>query len=79
MLVLIIGGYHGIKRLPPGSWWQTAYLYFYLMIVTEFLNFFFNGGHTARTAQQLFLWAGLMTAVSNGVPHSNNRLPAAAS
>jgi len=67
MAVLLLDGYRGTKRLPPGSWWQTAYLYFYLMIVTEFLNFFFNGGHTALTAQQLFLWAGLMVAVSNGV------------
>ena len=71
MAVLMVEGYHGTKRLPPGSWWQTAYLYFYLMIVTEFLNFFFNGGHTSRTAQQLFLWAGLMTAVLNGARGTN--------
>lgn len=74
MLVLIVGGFRGCKRLPPGSWWQTAYLYFYLMVLTEFVNFFFNGGHTARTAQQLFLWAGLLSAVLNGVPRNDRFL-----
>lgn len=66
MAVLLWEGYRGTKKLPPGSWWQTAYLYFYLLILTESVNFFFNGGHTSLTAQQLFLWAGLMTAVLNG-------------
>ena len=67
MLVLMISGYKGAKTLPPGSWQQTSYLYFYLLILTEFLNFFFNGGHTSLTTQQLFVWAGLLMAVRNGV------------
>lgn len=74
MAVLMLDGYSGTKRLPPGTWWQTAYLYFYLLILVEFLNFFFNGGHTSGTSQLLFLWAGMMTAVLNGVPRTGNRL-----
>ena len=70
MAVLLIHGYKGTSRLPPGSWRQTMYLYFYLLVLTEFLNFFFNGGHTSLTAQQLFLWAGLMMAVRNGMPET---------
>ena len=74
MAVLLWEGYRGTKKLPPGSWWQTAYLYFYLLILTESVNFFFNGGHTSLTAQQLFLWAGMMTAVLNGVHGTNQGL-----
>jgi hypothetical protein len=74
MAVLMVSGYHGAKRLPPGSWWQTAYLYFYLLILAEFVNYFFNGGHTSLTAQQLFLWSGLMTAVLNGASRNDSVL-----
>ena len=70
MLVLMVKGYSGTKRLPPGSWWQTMYLYCYLLILTDFVNSFFQGGHSALTAQQFFLWAGLMMAVLNGVDAS---------
>ena len=73
MAVLMLDGFRRAKRMPSGTWWQTMYLYFYLLTLTEFVNFFFNGGHTALTAQQLFLWAGLMTAVSNGVPQFPSR------
>ena len=67
MAVLLLWGGNETKFLPPCSWQQTMYLYFYLLILVEFFNFFFNGGHSAKTAEQIFVWAGLMTAVRNGV------------
>ena len=70
MLVLMVKGYSGTRRLPSGSWWQTMYLYCYLLVLTEFVNSFFQGGHSSLTAQQFFLWAGLMMAVLNGVDAS---------
>ena len=67
MAILLVDGYHGARRLPSHSWYETIYLYCYLLIIVEFFNSFFNGGHTSLTAQQYFLWAGLMTAVKNGL------------
>ena len=64
--VLLVEGFRHTRHLVSNSWRQTMYLYFYLLILIEFLNFFFNGGHTSLTSQQFFLWAGLMTAVKNG-------------
>lgn len=73
MATLLIQGYIWTMHLPSGSWVQTMSLYFYLLILVEFLNSFFNGGHTALTTQQMFIWAGLLTAVRNGVvPISTN-------
>ncbi len=66
MAVLLISGWRDARRMPPGSWNQTAYLYFYLLIIVEFVSFFFAGGHTARTTETIFLWTGMMTAVKNG-------------
>ena len=68
MAVLLASGWKTARRMPPGTWHQTAFLYFYLLIVAEFISFFFAGGHTALTAEQIFLWAGMMLAVRNGVP-----------
>ena len=59
-------GYRNRQNFVPLSWSETVYMYFYVMIVVEFLNSFFNGGHTAHTAEQLFVWTGLMLAVLNG-------------
>ncbi len=67
MAVLLLHGLKDAKRLPSRSWHETMYLYFYLLIVTEFVNFFFNGGHSAKTAELIFIWTGLMTAVRNGI------------
>jgi len=67
MAVLLYRGFLETKNLPAYSWHQTMYLYFYLLIVTEFVNFFFNGGHSAKTAELIFIWTGLMVAVRNGV------------
>ena len=50
------------------------YLYFYLMIVIGFVNSFFDGGHTARTSEQVFVWTGLMLAIINGL-REKTRLP----
>lgn len=74
MAVLIRFGYKGIPWLPPGSWSQTAYLFFYLLILAEFANFFFNGGHTSLTVEKMFLWAGLMVSVLNGSSKNDNTL-----
>lgn len=68
MAVLLVSGWREARRMPLGTWHQTAFLYFYLLIVVEFVSFFFAGGHTARTAEQIFLWTGMMLAVRNGVP-----------
>ena len=68
MAVLLVSGWREARRMPLGTWHQTAFLYFYLLIVVEFISFFFAGGHTAYTAEQIFLWAGMMLAVRNGVP-----------
>ena len=59
-------GYGNRKKVAPRSWNETMYMYFYVMIVVEFLNSFFNGGHTAHTAEQIFVWTGLLLAVLNG-------------
>ncbi len=67
MAVLLLLGFKGSRHLPGRTWQETAYLYFYLLIVTEFVNFFFNGGHTANTAEQVFIWTGLLAAIRNGV------------
>lgn len=71
MLFLLVSGYRRCMWMPQKSWHQTACLYYYLMIVTEFVGFFFGGGHTSLTTQQIFLWAGMMLAVSNGVESEN--------
>ena len=62
----LLYGYRKFPQLPPGSWMQTAYLYFYLLGVVEFLNSFFNGGHTSFTPALFFPWAGMMIAILNG-------------
>lgn len=62
----LVYGYRKFPRITPGSWAQTAYLYFYLLGVVEFLNSFFNGGHTSFTPALFFPWAGMMMAVLNG-------------
>ena len=68
MLVLMYSGLLGVRGLPMNSWWETMYLYFYFLILVEFVNGFFQGGHSALTAERFFLWAGLLMAVRNGVP-----------
>ena len=75
MACLLVFGWNGLKFLPPGSWNQTMYLYFYLFIIVEFINSFFNGGHTALTAQQFFYWAGWMSAVLNGAREKTGQVP----
>ena len=64
---LLVSGYRGCMRMPPGSWHQTACLYFYLLLVVDFVGFHFGGGHTSLTAQQFFIWSGLMVAAGNGL------------
>ena len=66
MAFLLASGYRGCMRMPPGSWNQTACLFFYFLIVIDTIGFHFGGGHTSLTAQQMFLWSGMMMAASNG-------------
>ena len=66
MAFLLVSGYRGCMRMPPGSWNQTASLFFYFLIVVDTIGFHFGGGHTSLTAQQMFLWAGMMMAAING-------------
>ena len=65
---LLVSGYRRCLRMPPRSWRQTTCLYYYLLILVDTVGFFFGGGHTSLTAQQFFLWAGMMLAASNEAP-----------
>ena len=67
MALLILHGRGAAAKFTPGSWSETAAGYFYLLVLAEFANFFFNGGHSAKTPEMLFVFSGLLLAVENGV------------
>lgn len=71
---ILVYGFRHYKDTVPHSWSESMYLYFYLMIVIGFVNSFFDGGHTARTSEQVFVWTGLMLAIINGL-REKTRLP----
>ena len=66
-ICLVIVGWRQYKTLQPTNWSQTAYLYFYLLILVEIVNGFFNGGHSSLTVQLFFFWSGWLMAVRNGI------------
>ena len=67
MAVFMFGNFKRAWNLPARSWKQTLFLYAYILGLVDFLNSFFAGGHSALTAQQYFLWSGMMMAAWNGV------------
>lgn len=70
--VFLVYGYRMFHDFTPGSWAQSAYLYLYLLGVVEFINSFFNGGHSAMTPALYFPWAGMMIAIHNGNERSHS-------
>ena len=63
---VLLWGITKCRKFPPGSWCETACLYFYLLCATNFVDFFFAGGHTAKTPERWFVWVGAMAAVHVG-------------
>lgn len=64
--VLLLVGFRWVRAAPPGTWFQTASSYFYVIILVTWVDFFFNGGHSAKTPERFFIWSGLLHAVANG-------------
>jgi len=67
IVVLLFNGFRWVRSCQPGTWSRTACAYFYLIMVVTAVDFFFNGGHTAKTPERFFLWTGMLCAVHNGV------------
>ena len=65
-VVLLVMGFKWVRAAPRGSWFQTASSYFYVIILVTWVDFFFNGGHSAKTPERFFIWSGLLHAVANG-------------
>ena len=63
---VLLWGITKCRKFPPGSWHETAFLYFFLLCATNFVDFFFAGGHTAKTPERWFVWVGAMAAVHIG-------------
>ena len=74
MAVLLLSGWKWVRSEPCYSWRQTAMVYFYLVIVVTFIDFWFNGGHSAKTPERIFVWAGMLCAAKNLAKNSEKSM-----
>ena len=58
--------YRKIRIFQQGSWQETMYLFMFLRLALIFVNSLYNGGHSAKTPEETFLWLGFCLALING-------------
>ena len=66
-----------LKKLKYGTWAHTCYMFFFIMIIYSFLKSFTDGGHSARTPFESYIWFGFMLAILNGVKQTTQADPKA--
>lgn len=64
--VVLVFGLRNCRAFPPGSWRETAFVFFFMLCAVSFVDFFYAGGHTAKTPERWFVWVGLMAAIQGG-------------
>ena len=71
---VLLWGFKKCREFPPGNWSETAFLYFYLVCAVNFIDFFYAGGHTAKTPERWFVYVGAMAAVHAGFLRSRREV-----
>jgi hypothetical protein len=61
-----VWGLKGLSKLDYGSWAHSCYTFFFIIIIYSFIKSFTDGGHSAKTPYESFVWFGFMLAIENG-------------